>query len=77
MWSARAPTLDAPRSRRGDDLLLLYTGGTTGMPKGVMWRQDDLFNVLGAGGNPLLGTEPVAAIDELGRRGSPDAVPSR
>ena len=36
---------------RGDDLLLLYTGGTTGMPKGVMWRQDDLFNVLGAGGN--------------------------
>lgn len=29
--------------RSGDDLVLLYTGGTTGMPKGVMWRQDDLF----------------------------------
>ncbi len=29
--------------RTGDDLLMLYTGGTTGMPKGVMWRQDDLF----------------------------------
>ncbi len=28
--------------RSGDDLDLLYTGGTTGMPKGVMWRQDDL-----------------------------------
>lgn len=27
----------------GDDVILLYTGGTTGMPKGVMWRQDDLF----------------------------------
>lgn len=27
----------------GDDLLLLYTGGTTGLPKGVMWRQEDLF----------------------------------
>ena len=27
----------------GDDLILVYTGGTTGMPKGVMWRQDDLF----------------------------------
>ncbi len=42
-----------PWGRSGDDLLLLYTGGTTGMPKGVMWRQDDLFNVLGAGGNAL------------------------
>ncbi len=35
----------APWGRSGDDLLLLYTGGTTGMPKGVMWRQDDLFSV--------------------------------
>jgi len=34
--------------RSGDHLLLLYTGGTTGMPKGVMWRQDDLFGVLDA-----------------------------
>lgn len=32
-----------PWGRGGDDLYLLYTGGTTGMPKGVMWRQDDLF----------------------------------
>jgi acyl-CoA synthetase (AMP-forming)/AMP-acid ligase II len=29
--------------RTPDDLILLYTGGTTGLPKGVMWRQDDLF----------------------------------
>ncbi|MBV1894302.1 MAG: acyl-CoA synthetase [Ilumatobacteraceae bacterium] len=35
--------------RSGDDLYMLYTGGTTGMPKGVMWRQDDLIVVLGAG----------------------------
>ena len=32
-----------PWGRTPDDLLLMYTGGTTGMPKGVMWRQDDLF----------------------------------
>lgn len=51
--------------RDGDDLLLLYTGGTTGMPKGVMWRQDDLFNVLGAGGQALLGVAPVTSVDEL------------
>jgi acyl-CoA synthetase (AMP-forming)/AMP-acid ligase II len=34
--------------RDGDDLNMLYTGGTTGMPKGVMWRQDDLVVTLGA-----------------------------
>lgn len=32
--------------RSGDDLLLIYTGGTTGMPKGVMWRQEDLLLAL-------------------------------
>ena len=32
-----------PWGRSGDHLYLLYTGGTTGMPKGVMWRQDDLI----------------------------------
>lgn len=57
--------------RSGDDLLLLYTGGTTGMPKGVMWRQDDLFNVLGAGGNAVLGIAPAATIDELVARLDP------
>ena len=39
----------APWGRSGDDLLMIYTGGTTGMPKGVMWRQDDLFVRLIAG----------------------------
>ncbi len=34
--------------RSPDDLYLLYTGGTTGMPKGVMWRQDDVIGVLDA-----------------------------
>ncbi|MEU8384365.1 AMP-binding protein, partial [Streptosporangium sp. NPDC048865] len=37
--------------RSGDDLYIIYTGGTTGMPKGVMWRTEDLFFAFG-GGNP-------------------------
>lgn len=38
----------APWGRDGDHLYMLYTGGTTGMPKGVMWRQDDLIMMLAA-----------------------------
>jgi acyl-CoA synthetase (AMP-forming)/AMP-acid ligase II len=38
--------------RSGDDLYILYTGGTTGMPKGVMWRHEDLFYAALMGGNP-------------------------
>jgi len=43
---SRAGRVEAPWGRSGDDLYLLYTGGTTGKPKGVMWRQDDLFRML-------------------------------
>ncbi|MGW5522856.1 AMP-binding protein [Gordonia sp. NPDC003950] len=38
--------------RTGDELYLLYTGGTTGYPKGVMWRHDDFFRKPISGGNP-------------------------
>jgi acyl-CoA synthetase (AMP-forming)/AMP-acid ligase II len=48
--------LPAPRvSRSGDDMIFLYTGGTTGMPKGAMWRQDDLYYRFAGGG---LGVAP-------------------
>ena len=66
--AAGADRVVAPWGRDGDDLLLLYTGGTTGMPKGVMWRQDDLFQVLGSGGQPLLGIPPAGSLDELAGR---------
>jgi len=50
--------------RSGDDLYFLYTGGTTGMPKAVMWRHEDLFGVLGEGVYPLLGgTMPERSED--------------
>ena len=58
----------APWGRSPDDLLLLYTGGTTGMPKGVMWRQDDLFNVIGAGGHALMGLPPLESLTDLPQR---------
>src|SRR5262249_39450244 len=43
-------------ARSNDDLYILYTGGTTGMPKGVMWRHEDAFFAMlnaGRGGRPL------------------------
>jgi len=49
----------APWGRDGHDLLLMYTGGTTGMPKGVMWRQDSLLKAVSSTQNPrLLEAEP-------------------
>jgi len=66
--AAGADRVVAPWGRSGDDLLLLYTGGTTGMPKGVMWRQDDLFQVVGAGGNVVLGIPPAESLDEIAAR---------
>ena len=49
----------APWGRDGDHLLLLYTGGTTGMPKGVMWRQDDLVRSLVGTFLPRVRQDPV------------------
>jgi acyl-CoA synthetase (AMP-forming)/AMP-acid ligase II len=37
--------------RSADDRYILYTGGTTGMPKGVLWRQEDIFFAAMGGGN--------------------------
>lgn len=52
--------------RSGDDQFIIYTGGTTGMPKGVMWRQEDLF-FAGLGGGAPTG-EPVKKPEELAER---------
>jgi acyl-CoA synthetase (AMP-forming)/AMP-acid ligase II len=42
--------------RSGDDIYILYTGGTTGMPKGVVWRHEDVFFALGGGIDAMTGT---------------------
>ncbi|MFF3144587.1 acyl-CoA synthetase [Streptomyces sp. NPDC057927] len=52
--------------RSADDQFIIYTGGTTGMPKGVMWRQEDLF-FSGLGGGAPTG-EPVTKPEELAER---------
>jgi acyl-CoA synthetase (AMP-forming)/AMP-acid ligase II len=52
--------------RSADDLYIIYTGGTTGMPKGVMWRQEDLF-FAGMGGADPVGT-PVSRPEEVAER---------
>lgn len=42
----------APWKRSGDDQVFIYTGGTTGLPRGVMWRQHDLFLASNTTGDP-------------------------
>jgi len=49
--------------RSGKDLYIIYTGGTTGMPKGVMWQHEDLFFTGLQGGSP--GGDPVESPEQL------------
>ena len=63
--------------RSGDHLMLLYTGGTTGMPKGVMWRQDDLFGVLDANNKKRMPPEQdLEAVAERIVKAGPRNMPA-
>jgi len=53
--------------RSGDDLYFLYTGGTTGMPKGVMWRHEDLYGAIAPAVYMLAGQTPPTTPEEAGR----------
>ena len=53
--------------RSADDRYILYTGGTTGMPKGVVWRHEDVFMALGGGVDAITG-QRVQSPGELVQR---------
>ncbi|MCV7171899.1 acyl-CoA synthetase [Mycobacterium manitobense] len=59
-----------PRSE--DDIYLLYTGGTTGFPKGVMWRHEDIYRVL-FGGTDFATGEPIAGEYDLAKQAAENA----
>ena len=50
---AQAEPAPLPEDLSPDDLYILYTGGTTGMPKGVLWRQEEIIYSALTGGPPL------------------------
>jgi 3-oxocholest-4-en-26-oate---CoA ligase len=64
----------APRSP--DDIFIIYTGGTTGHPKGVMWRHEDIWRTLGGGIDFITG-EPLEDEWAQSRRGAEGAVNGR
>ncbi len=62
---------EAPWGRSGDDITMIYTGGTTGMPKGVMWRQDDLIRAVHGVANATFLQDP----EEVGIDTPVDTLP--
>ena len=64
--AASSTKRDFPQ-RSGDDHYIIYTGGTTGMPKGVVWRQEDVFFALGGGVDQTTGDVVTSPLDVVKR----------
>ena len=62
--ASASPDRDFDR-RSGNDLYCAYTGGTTGMPKGVLWRHEDIFFAALGGGDPLQSGSVITRPEEL------------
>jgi 3-oxocholest-4-en-26-oate---CoA ligase len=65
--AAASPARDFP-ARSNDDVYIIYTGGTTGYPKGVMWRHEDIWRTLGGGIDFITGV-PLPDEWEQSRKG--------
>jgi fatty-acyl-CoA synthase len=64
---ASGPVKLPPVEPSPDDLYVLYTGGTTGMPKGVLWRQHDIFMTSFGGRNMYTG-DVAGSYDDIAAR---------
>jgi acyl-CoA synthetase (AMP-forming)/AMP-acid ligase II len=63
-----APPIRNFPPRRADDLYCVYTGGTTGMPKGVLWRHEDIFFTAMGGGDPFSLGNHITSPEQLAER---------
>ena len=63
--AAAKPDRPVNPTRNGDDIYIAYTGGTTGMPKGVVWRQEDIFFAAMGGGDVFQSGNFIKTPEEL------------